>query len=108
MERKILTQCLDRGKKQWSFETMEVDVGGFNALLFVAVKIAASDDAANVMREQRIEKLQRAPAEGKDGQGKNDMDCTEMDDQSSVAIMATNAKVHGQDDAVSVLTGARA
>ena len=38
MERKVLMKALMESQEKWKYETMEIDVGGFDALLFIIRK----------------------------------------------------------------------
>eukprot|EP01083_Nonionella_stella_P088534 246817_1 len=40
MERKLLAKLLDESDKQWKYDTVQIDVGGFDALLFIIHKMA--------------------------------------------------------------------
>merc|ERR1712228_1020219 len=44
MERKVLMKALMENEDKWKYDTMEIDVGGFDALLFIITKIERFDD----------------------------------------------------------------
>ena len=52
MERKLLIKLLDTNDKQWKYDTIEIDVGGFDALLFIITKIGKYQDEPSAKEEE--------------------------------------------------------
>lgn len=57
-ERKLLAKLLDVNDKQWKYDTIEIDVGGFDALLFVMIKIGKYEqESISTVQEKGKQKI---------------------------------------------------